>query len=85
MISQSVPIGDTTSFITAVFASFKSSALAASTIYKMVREKSIPAPIRVGTTATRWRADEIKNYLDERPRSLDVPAPQHANKTKAAV
>ena len=56
-----------------------------STIYKMVREKSIPAPIRVGTTATRWRADEIKNYLDERPRSLDVPAPQHANKTKAAA
>ena len=55
-----------------------------STIYKMVREGEIPAPIRVGSTATRWRAAEIKKYLDERPRSVDIPAPQHANKAAAA-
>ena len=54
-----------------------------STIYRLVREKQIPAPIRIGSTSTRWRADEIKQYLDERPRSLDVPAPQHAPKATA--
>lgn len=54
-----------------------------STIYKMVREGEIPAPIRIGTTSTRWRADEIRKWLDERPRSIDVPAPQHAPKAAA--
>ena len=46
-----------------------------STIYRLVREGEIPAPIRISPTSTRWRADEIKAWLDERPRSVDIPAP----------
>ena len=44
-----------------------------STIYRLVREGEIPAPIRIGPTSTRWRADELRDWLDSRPRSVDTP------------
>lgn len=49
-----------------------------STIYRLVREGEIPAPIRIGPTSTRWRADELRDWLDTRPRSNEAPPPQVA-------
>ena len=43
-----------------------------STIYRLVREGKFPAAIRVGPSATRWRAGELRDWLDSRPRSVDT-------------
>ena len=42
-----------------------------STIYRLVRSKQFPAPIKLGPAATRWRAEELRDWLDSRPRSVD--------------
>lgn len=45
-----------------------------STIYRLVRLKELPAPIKLGPAATRWRAEELRDWLDSRPRSVGTDA-----------
>ena len=43
--------------------------LGRSAIYKLMREGVFPIPIRVGSRSVRWRASEIDEYLETRPRA----------------
>ena len=45
-----------------------------STIYRLVRSKQFPAPIKLGPAATRWRAEELRDWLDSRPLSTESDA-----------
>ena len=45
--------------------------MSVSTIHRLVRIKEFPAPIRIGPASTRWRADELRAWLDNRSRSID--------------
>ena len=36
-----------------------------STLYKGVRNGSIPAPVHVTPTAPRWRSDELGEYIEK--------------------
>lgn len=52
-----------------------------STIYRLLREGKIPSPTRVGPSATRCRASELRDWLDNRPRTTDSP---HSGPAQAA-
>ena len=43
------------------------------TIYRLVKLKQFPAPIRVGAAAMRWKTEEMRDWLDSRPRTTDAP------------
>ena len=43
--------------------------LSCSAIYRLMRVGKFPTPIRIGENAVRWKADEINEYLDSRPRA----------------
>ena len=43
--------------------------LGRSAIYKLMREGRFPVPIVVGARSVRWRASEIDEYLETRPRA----------------
>ena len=50
--------------------------LSRTTIYRLMREESFPAPIRVGPRAVRWPESEINAWMASLPRShgdLDIP------------
>lgn len=49
-----------------------------STVYRLVREGEVPSPIRIGPTSTRWRADELRAWLDSRPHSVSANGPAQA-------
>jgi prophage regulatory protein len=40
------------------------------TLYKLVREGSFPAPVRIGARAVAWRSDQIDEWIDSRPRNV---------------
>jgi excisionase family DNA binding protein len=35
-----------------------------STVWRLVAAGELPAPVRIGRSITRWRADEIENFVD---------------------
>ena len=41
--------------------------LTVSTIYRLMRRKLFPSPVRVGVRAVRWRTSDIQAWLDNRP------------------
>ena len=41
--------------------------LSSATIYRMISRGEFPRPARVGQRATRWRSDEIEEWLASRP------------------
>ena len=43
--------------------------LARSSIYRLMRLKRFPEPLRIGDRAVRWPASEIESWLDSRPRA----------------
>jgi len=43
--------------------------LSRSTIYRKMREGTFPVPVKVSERAVRWRASDIRAYVDSRPRS----------------
>lgn len=38
------------------------------TLWRKVKKGELPAPIKVGASAIRWRACEILEWIDSRPR-----------------
>ena len=43
--------------------------LSRSTIYRKMRKKSFPEPLRIGVRAVRWRESEVEAWLAARPRA----------------
>ncbi len=43
--------------------------LGRSSIYRLMRDRDFPEPIRVGQRAVRWKESELDAYLDSRPRA----------------
>ena len=44
--------------------------LSKTTIWRRVKSGDFPAPVKLGSLATRsvgWREDEVKNWIDSRP------------------
>jgi prophage regulatory protein len=41
-----------------------------STIWRRVKDKSFPAPIRIGENSLRWRGTDIRDWLESRPVEL---------------
>ncbi len=44
--------------------------LSSATIYRMISCGEFPRPARVGQRATRWRSDEIEEWLASRPHTV---------------
>ena len=38
-----------------------------SAIYRNVKNKTFPAPIKIGPKSIRWRRDQLKEYIIRRP------------------
>ena len=45
--------------------------LSRSSIYKMVADGLFPKPIKLGSRAVGWRADEVENWLIEMQEASD--------------
>jgi prophage regulatory protein len=39
------------------------------TLYKLVREGSFPAPVRIAARAVAWRSDQVDDWIESRPLS----------------
>ncbi len=48
----------------------KLTGLKKSTIYAGAKVGTFPRPVRVGSRAVAWRADELKRWIDELPRAV---------------
>ena len=48
--------------------------LSCSSLYRLMRIGKFPNPIRLGENAVRWKADEINDYLNSRPRATGEAA-----------
>lgn len=46
--------------------------LSRSTIYVLVSKGRFPVPIRLGEKAVGWRIDEIEQWVNARPNSIDI-------------
>lgn len=46
--------------------------LSRSTIYVLVSKGRFPVPIRLGDKAVGWRIDEIEQWVNARPNSIDI-------------
>ena len=44
--------------------------LSSATIYRMMSRGEFPRPARVGQRATRWRSDEVEEWLASRPHTV---------------
>lgn len=42
------------------------------TLYRRVREGSLPAPVHVGPRTSRWRLDEIDEYIANLPKRREA-------------
>ena len=43
------------------------------TIYRLQRSGEIPASIRIGPRAARWRQSDLEAFLNGSPTALEVP------------
>lgn len=43
--------------------------LSKSTLYRLMRTGHFPEPLKIGPKAIRWRADEIHEWVESRPRA----------------
>ena len=43
--------------------------LSKSTLYRLMRTGVFPEPLKIGPKAIRWRADEIQEWVESRPRA----------------
>ena len=48
--------------------------LSRSTLYRKMRERTFPVPLKVSARAVRWRESDIRAYVDSRPRSYGETA-----------
>lgn len=46
--------------------------LSRSSIYVFVSKGLFPQPIRLGPKAVGWRVDEVEEWLESRPHSIDL-------------
>ena len=54
----------------------KMTSLSRSTLYVMMRSGDFPEPLKLGQRAVRWRASEVQDWLDTRPRATgDLAGP----------
>ena len=43
--------------------------LSKASVYRKIRRGTFPAQVKVGRRGVRWRADEVREWLDTRPRA----------------
>ncbi|MCP3930234.1 MAG: AlpA family phage regulatory protein [Bacteroidetes bacterium] len=48
----------------------KITGLKKSTVYANAKAGTFPKPVRLGSRAVAWRADELKRWIDELPRAV---------------
>ncbi len=48
----------------------KITGLKKSTVYASAKAGTFPKPVRLGSRAVAWRADELKRWIDELPRAV---------------
>ena len=53
--------------------------LTTSSIYRLMRAGKLPAPIRIGENAVRWRSDELSAWIESRPRAKGEAAQANSN------
>lgn len=41
-----------------------------STLWRMIKKSTFPAPIRISTRVTAWKAEDIRQWLDEQGKEL---------------
>ena len=46
--------------------------LATPTIWKMVAAHEFPIPIKVTARSTRWRSEEVEEWIETRPRTKEA-------------
>ena len=46
--------------------------LSTGSIYRTMRHSDFPEPLRIAKRAVRWRADEIRSWIDGRPRASGI-------------
>ncbi|WP_419932236.1 helix-turn-helix transcriptional regulator [Candidatus Poriferisodalis sp.] len=46
--------------------------LSTSSLYRAMRSSDFPEPLRIGKRAVRWRYDEIRAWIEERPRASGI-------------
>jgi prophage regulatory protein len=50
----------------------KTCGLKKSAIYQRIQDGSFPAPLKLGSRSVAWRSDEIREWIESRPRTLEV-------------
>lgn len=50
------------------------SGLSKDSIYRLMQVGQFPAAVRVGQRAVRWREEELREWLESRPRTQEVVA-----------
>ncbi len=50
----------------------KFSGLSRSTLYEMIRNRTFPAPVRIGARAVGWRESEVVSWLESRHRAAET-------------
>jgi prophage regulatory protein len=43
------------------------------TVYRWVGDGSFPAPVKLGPNSTGWRESAVREWLDSRERTVEVP------------
>lgn len=55
-------------------------ALGKTTVYKLLKQGTFPRPLQVGERAVRWRASEVRAWMDARTPTDPTPANLPDNK-----
>jgi prophage regulatory protein len=59
--------GDTLSSILGLPAVLRTTGLGRSTLYRMVAERTFPAPVKLSKRAVGWRHEDVRQWTMERP------------------
>ena len=43
------------------------------TLYRLMKRKAFPVPVRIGPRAVRWRARDVEAYIESRPLATELP------------
>lgn len=46
--------------------------LSTSSLYRAMRQGDFPEPLRISARAVRWRSDEIRTWIEDRPRASGI-------------
>jgi predicted DNA-binding transcriptional regulator AlpA len=47
--------------------------LSRTTLWRLERSRDFPSRVRLGANSVGWREDEVRNWIDSRPRGMTNP------------